>query len=159
MIQHFRNERQLSRAVFHNRLWTECWKMRIWGLGSLLLCNKSLTTIKFKDSSFVTLSFNINRETVISSAIFVFSDEATFYLNGSINLQNTFICAEENPHAVIVKPLKSASITCWAMVSPHHGIVHNVQNETMNGQSYQSILEEKVVPLLIGRRNRRQFYQ
>lgn len=29
----------------------------------------------------------------------------------------------------------------------------------MNGQRYQSILEDKVVPLLSDRRNRRQFYQ
>ena len=59
----------------------------------------------------------------------VFSDEATFHLNGSVNLHNAFIYAEENPHAVIVKPLKSASITCWAMISPHHGITYHVQKK------------------------------
>ena len=89
----------------------------------------------------------------------VFSDEATFHLNGSVNLHNAFIYAEENPHAVTVKPLKSASITCWAMISPHHGIIYHVQHETMNGERYRAILVEKVVPLLSQRRNRHQIYQ
>ena len=33
MIQHFHNERQLSSATSHNRRWTECWRVKDWGLG------------------------------------------------------------------------------------------------------------------------------
>ena len=48
----------------------------------------------------------INRHEQDSNFIgnIVFSDEASFHLNGSVNMHNAFIYAEENPHAICVKP-------------------------------------------------------
>lgn len=90
---------------------------------------------------------------------FVFSDEACFHLNGSVNSHNTFIYNRENPHATVEKLMKSAAIVCWAMVSPRIGIHFQILHSTMNGETYKEILTSTVIPIFKERRNRDLIYQ
>ena len=55
--------------------------------------------------------------------------------------------------------MKSVGITCWAMISPNHGISYEFIEGTMNSATYHRILSEKVIPLLTQERNRTEFYQ
>jgi hypothetical protein len=89
----------------------------------------------------------------------VFSDEATFHLNGSVNTHNQFIYSTDNPHAVLEEPMKSPAVTCWAMVSPRIGCTFKIIDRTMNGEEYLTILNEAVIPVLQSRRNRSLIYQ
>lgn len=88
-----------------------------------------------------------------------FSDEATFHVNGRVNRHNQFIYAHDNPHATEEHFMKSVGITCWAMVSPIHGISYEIIEGTMNSAIYHRILLEKVIPLLTQERNQRELYQ
>lgn len=87
----------------------------------------------------------------------VFSDEATFHLNGRVNLHNCYYYATENPHQIVEKPMKSKSVTIWAMISYRHGIIYHVFDGTVNGQNYSHLLETVVVPFF--QRNRSCIYQ
>ena len=108
---------------------------------------------------FANLVINRNEQDGNFVGNIVFSDEASFHLNGSVNMHNAFIYAEENPHAICVKPLRSSALTCWAMISLHHGITFHIQDSTMNAERYHDILELKVLPVLKDRRNRAQHFQ
>ena len=88
-----------------------------------------------------------------------FSDEATFHLNGYVNSHNRFIYANSNPYATCEKPLKSPSVTCWAMVAPVFGIKFTIIDETMNGARYLTILNDIVFPCLRERKHRSIIYQ
>lgn len=83
----------------------------------------------------------------------VFSDEATFHLNGQVNLHNSFYYAYGNPHLTTEKPMKSRAITFWAMISYQHGIIHRVIYDTVNSENYASILQETVVPFMRPKRS------
>ena len=80
------------------------------------------------------------------SNIIVFSDEATFHLNGNVNLHNCFYYASENPHQILEKGMKSQSVTIWAMISYRHGIIYHVFDGTVNGENYAHLLETVVSP-------------
>lgn len=98
-----------------------------------------------------------NNQNFISNL--VFSDEACFHLNGNVNSHNTFIYNRQNPHATVEKPMKSAAIVCWAMVSPKIGIHFRILRSTINGENYKDILTSTVIPIFKKRRNRDLIYQ
>lgn len=50
------------------------------------------------------------------------SDEAHFYLNGTVNQQNCRYWAQENPRQLHEKPLHSPRVTVWCAVSRQHVI-------------------------------------
>ena len=83
----------------------------------------------------------------------VFSDEATFHLNGNVNLHNCFYYSNENPHQILEKGMKSQYVTIWAMVSYRHGIIHHVFTGSVNGENYAHLLETVVFPFLRRKRN------
>lgn len=83
----------------------------------------------------------------------VFSDEASFHLNGQVNLHNSFYYASENPRLTTEKPMKSAAITFWVMISHQHGLTYRVIHDTVNSENYASLLEECVVPFIQPRRS------
>ena len=89
----------------------------------------------------------------------VFSDEATFHINGAVNRHNTFIYSSENPHAILEHRMKSKSITCWAAVSQRFGIRFRIIDSTMNGQQYLDVLQNIIFPLLKERPHRNLIYQ
>lgn len=83
----------------------------------------------------------------------VFSDEASFHVNGQVNLHNSFYYAADNPHLTTEKPMKSPAVTFWVMISYQHGLTHRVIYDTVNSENYASILEETVVPFIRPRRS------
>lgn len=82
-----------------------------------------------------------------------FSDEATFHLNGQVNLHNSFIYGFENPKAIVTHPMKSSSVTVWAMITFNYGILHHVFEGTVNQHNYTDMLIEKVVPFIRPKRS------
>ena len=47
----------------------------------------------------------------------VWSDEATFKLNGRLNHHNSIYWAEENPHQILQHDVKLLGVTVWASFS------------------------------------------
>lgn len=89
----------------------------------------------------------------------IFSDEATFHLNGIINRHNCNYYSQNNEHRTMIKPLKSSSITVWAMI-PYDGRVRfRILRETMNHERYCDILREIVIPSLTSNRYIHHYYQ
>ena len=82
-----------------------------------------------------------------------FSDEATFHMNGQVNLHNSFIYGFENPKATVIQPMKSPLVTFWAMITFDYGILHHVFEGTVNQHNYTDMLMEKVVPFIKPRRS------
>lgn len=88
---------------------------------------------------------NIRNNTFIANVLF--SDEATFYLNGHVNRQNTRYWSQENPHWMqeyhTQRPQK---VNVWA------GIVRNTIvgpyffDENLTGALYLNFLQNKLIP-------------
>lgn len=78
----------------------------------------------------------------------IFSDEATLHLNGTINCHNCYYYARENEHRIMEKPLKSASITIWTMIPYDGRLQFRILNQTMNGDRYEEVLSQIVIPTL-----------
>ena len=75
-----------------------------------------------------------------------FSDECVFALNGTVNKHNVHYWAAENPRMRICNPGKTASLTVWACVSFAGVVAYDISVQTMNGERYCAVLQEKVVP-------------
>ena len=43
----------------------------------------------------------------------IWSDEATFHLNVSVNRHNTVYYSQENPHVTVEKAVASVRVTVW----------------------------------------------
>jgi predicted DNA-binding protein YlxM (UPF0122 family) len=91
--------------------------------------------------------------------LIIFSDEATFHVNGSVNKYNLHYWSVENPHAKMEHFQDRHSVTIWCMLDSSGVIEYDISPETMNSVRYCHILEEKVVPFLTQRRNSTKLYQ
>ena len=91
-IQHIRNERQNNSAVFHNRQLTGCWKMKVCEYGSLRECKRSRTRTCSR-LQFCNLILHHQKRVCYFGGMILFSDEATFHLDGYVNFHNAFIYA------------------------------------------------------------------
>lgn len=89
----------------------------------------------------------------------VFSDEAVFHVNGSVNKHNLHYWNDENPKVFIEKLHDRNSVTVWAMVDPTGVLSYDVNERTMNGERYCNILTHHVIPFLQRNENRNKFYQ
>ena len=89
----------------------------------------------------------------------IFSDEATCHLNGTQNTDNCYYYSSNNEHRVFEKPIKSASLTVWAMVSYDGRIAFRIINNTMSSDRYCGILNEVVFPTLNSVRYNNHFFQ
>lgn len=78
----------------------------------------------------------------------VWSDEASFKLNGRVNRWNCVYWGPENPHEIIPEELNAPGVNCWAGIWSG-GIVgpHFVEG-TLTGERYRAILEDAVLPEL-----------
>ena len=75
----------------------------------------------------------------------IFSDEAVFQLNGTLKLR---FWAETNPHMVTERPMRGEKVTVWAGIWSGGFIGPFFFSETVNGERYLQMLEEKVLPEL-----------
>lgn len=77
----------------------------------------------------------------------IFSDEAHFLLDGSVNKQNCRYWATENPEELHEKPLHSEKVTVWCginakgIIGPYFFEDDRHQTITVNSQTYSSMLE------------------
>lgn len=78
----------------------------------------------------------------------VFTDEANFHLNGTVNRHNCRYWATENPNFIITEPLHSPHTTVWAGVWAGGFIGPFFHDQTVNGHRYLGMLENDVLPVL-----------
>ena len=76
----------------------------------------------------------------------LWSDEATFNLNGTICTRNKVTYAYQNPHIVIQKKLKSPSLCVWAAVFSGGIIGPYFFNSTVNQENYLDMLGDYLLP-------------
>ena len=78
----------------------------------------------------------------------LFSDEAMFYLDGSVKTHNLHYYSIENPHMSVPNSIKSKGGTDWAKINHNGFCALYISHETMNEARYLTILKEKVYPYL-----------
>lgn len=77
----------------------------------------------------------------------VFSDEATFYLNGKVNRHNCRYWADENQHLIKEDHTQTLQkINVWAGIMGDRVIGPFFINGNLNGGRYLELLENQVVP-------------
>lgn len=82
------------------------------------------------------------------AAKIIFSDEAHFYLSGTVNKQNCRIWATENPHAIHQQPLYDKKTTVWCGFWAGGVIGPYFFDETVNGERYRQMLTDFLWPEL-----------
>ncbi|XP_076316060.1 uncharacterized protein LOC143228684 isoform X1 [Tachypleus tridentatus] len=76
----------------------------------------------------------------------VWSDEATFKLNGSINRHNCTYWATENPHVTEEHHLNLSGVTVWCGLSARGLIGPFFFQDTITGLNYLNMLQEFAMP-------------
>ena len=90
----------------------------------------------------------IGRDRAILDRI-IFSDEATFHLNGLVNRHNCVIYADENPNIIFHRPPPSRGINVWAGIYSG-GIIGTFFIEgNLKEERYLQLLDEGVFPAII----------
>lgn len=89
----------------------------------------------------------------------IFSDEATFNVNGLVNRHNCYYYSRDNEFRTMTKQVKSTSITLWAMIPYDGRLRFRILFETMNQERYCDILREIVIPSLTSNRYIHHYYQ
>jgi len=85
-------------------------------------------------------------------SIFIFSDEAHFYLGGMWTSRIVIFASSENPHVVMEKPMHSQRVTVWygfwsdGIIGPF--FFENEQGAVVivNGERYRAMLNEFLLP-------------
>ena len=78
----------------------------------------------------------------------IFSDEAHFYLSGTVNKQNCRIWATENPYAIHQQPLHDKKVTAWCGLWAGGLIGPYFFDGTVNGNRYRQMLTDFLWPKL-----------
>ena len=89
----------------------------------------------------------------------VFSDEAVFHVNGTVNRHNLHYWNVDNPHVKFERFQDRQSVTVWCMLSSTGVIDYNIDFQTMNGERYCQVLQDKVIPFFTQRRHSQKLYQ
>ncbi|CAF0945368.1 unnamed protein product [Rotaria sordida] len=76
----------------------------------------------------------------------VWTDEATFKLNGYVNRHNCVYYATENPHIIITQEINAPGIIVWARIWSGGLIGPFFFRDTVTGRSYLEMLDEEIVP-------------
>lgn len=80
----------------------------------------------------------------------LFSDEATFYLHGTVNRQNCRYWSRINPHWMMeAHTQRPQKLNVWAGVIGDHIVGPFFFNETLTGQRYLDFLRNDLMPALI----------
>ncbi|CAF3259642.1 unnamed protein product [Rotaria sp. Silwood2] len=83
----------------------------------------------------------------------VWTDEATFKLNGHVNRHNCVYYATENPHIAITQEINAPGIIVWAGIWPGGLIGPFFFRDTVTGRSYLEMIDEESVPAIQHRMN------
>ena len=78
----------------------------------------------------------------------LWSDEAHFTMDGSVNRYNCVIWSYENPHRHLTKSLHPARVTVWIGFSARYKLTPIIFEENVTAERYHQILNEKVFPEL-----------
>ncbi|GFY05430.1 transposable element Tc3 transposase [Trichonephila clavipes] len=84
----------------------------------------------------------------------LFSDEAHFWLNGSVNKQNCRIWSEANPQVYVETPLHPEKLTIWCalwaggIIGPYFLKNDEGHNVTVNGDRYRAMITNFFIPEL-----------
>ncbi|CAF4045863.1 unnamed protein product [Rotaria sordida] len=78
----------------------------------------------------------------------VWTDEATFKLNGHVNRHNCVYYATENPHIDSTQEINAPGIIVWAEIWSGGLIGPFFFRDTVTGRSYLEMLDEKIVPAI-----------
>ncbi|GFV46028.1 uncharacterized protein TNCV_2200381 [Trichonephila clavipes] len=84
----------------------------------------------------------------------LFSDEAHFWLNGSVNKQNCGIWSEANPQVYVETPLHPEKLTVWCalwaggIIGPYFFKNDEGHNVTVNGDRYRAMITNFFIPEL-----------
>ena len=89
----------------------------------------------------------------IVDKVIVWTDEATFKLNGRINRHTSVYWADENPHEIFFKEVNTPGITVWGALSGNGLIGPFFFDKTVNAQNYEEMLKTKLRPLLRDRQD------
>jgi hypothetical protein len=88
----------------------------------------------------------------------LWTDEAMFTLNGRINRIQFVYRAHENPHLHLSIPHKTKGIHVWAGIHSRGIIGPYFFEQSVNGQSYLSMLQDYAVPQLMELENAHEFF-
>jgi len=78
----------------------------------------------------------------------MFSDEASFFVNGCVTLRNCYFWGEKNPKILFKKTVGKERVTVWCGMTADRLIGPFLLNDTMNADRYLRMLEEDVWPLI-----------
>ena len=81
----------------------------------------------------------------------IFSDEATYYVNGTVSTHQFRTWAKTNPHKVIQKQRFTQKVTVWFGYSQKLKIPPFFFNGNVTGDNYRSLLLSHVKPFLTKR--------
>lgn len=78
----------------------------------------------------------------------IWSDEATFKLNGRVNRHNCVYWSQENPRQVLQREVNAPGVTAWAGISSRGLIGPLFFDGTVNGDNYLHLLQTEVEPVI-----------
>lgn len=79
----------------------------------------------------------------------VWTDEATFKLNGKVNTRNYVEYAYDNPHTMLEVPQKSPGINVWLGIHSAGLVGPFYFQGNITGQSYLKMLQEEIIPAIL----------
>lgn len=82
----------------------------------------------------------------------IWTDEAKFYLNGTVNRHNCVYWSDQNQHRLLSKSMDQRGVTVWAGISAQGVTAPYFFRTTVNGENYLSMLQN-VLPDITGPRD------
>lgn len=77
----------------------------------------------------------------------IWTDEASFKLNGRINRHNSVYWSLENPHEILTKEVNAPGITVWGGLTSNGLIGPFFFDGTVNALNYEEMLQTKLWPM------------
>lgn len=100
-------------------------------------------------SQFSEWYVNVTEEDPSVEDRILWSDEATFHLNGQVNRHNSVYYAETNPHLLMEgKKIQSPGVCVWAAIRSSGVIGPYFFEDTVSGETYLTMLREFLLPQL-----------
>ena len=87
----------------------------------------------------------------------IWSDEAHFSIDGTVNRHNAVYYSAENPHLMVTRCVATLGLTVWAGIHAAGVIGPFITRETVNGERYLQMLETQFWPALTALPNYQQF--